>query len=225
MIRHLDRLSINGNPNIGLYGYATDKYCLISHEVSEQQEDIIHKILKVPVHRISIAGTSMIGAFCAGNNSMLLVPGIIFDHEIRQLKKLNIPFTIIETKLTALGNNIVVNDNGCMINPGYLKDAQKAIEKALNVPVNMGKISGFENVGSLAAVNDKGCYVHNEISDHELKALQDLLNVDIDTGTINMGNPYLRSGILANSFGLIVGELSSGIEIAQADRALGFLKR
>lgn len=225
MAIHLQKLSINGNPNIGLYAFATDKYCLIGHEVPDHQAEQIYKILKVPVYKISMAGTSMIGAFCAGNSNMLLVPQIAFDHELSQLKQLKIPFTIINSKLTALGNNISANDHGAIVSPGYQKDAMKKIETALATKVVQMKIAGFENVGSLIAVTNKGAYLHSEVSDEDIELLNKTLDVESEAGTINMGNPYINSGIIANSKGLLIGESSSGIEIAQADRALGFLKR
>ena len=36
--RHVIVTNFNSNPNVGLYGYATDKYCLIGTEVPEDAE-------------------------------------------------------------------------------------------------------------------------------------------------------------------------------------------
>ena len=57
-----------------------------------------------------------------------------------------------------------------------------------------------------------------------IKKLEKMLGFEIGLGTINLGNPFVSSGIIANSFGFAVGEASSGFEISRVDESLGFLK-
>ena len=94
---HLLMTNINGNPNVGLYGFANNKYVLVGREVPAALAQEIGKVLNVPVHQISIAGTSLLGVFLAGNDHKLLVPSIAFDSELRVLDKLGIPYAVIET--------------------------------------------------------------------------------------------------------------------------------
>ena len=81
------KISFNGNPNIGLYGFATDSYCLMPIHLSSKIIAQIKHALDVPVYQVSIAGTDLLGALCSGNSDLLLVPEIIRDEEIKQLEK------------------------------------------------------------------------------------------------------------------------------------------
>jgi len=222
---HVMLTNVNGNPNVGLYGYATDEYCLIGSEVSQKLVDEIEEILKVPVHVMTIAGTPLLGVFCAGNSKMLLVPSITMEHELEDLDKLGIKYTIIETRLTALGNNILCNDNGCLVNPDFSAVAKKKIRTALDVPLKPGTIADLNTVGSCAALNTNGCAIHRDVNPEELAVVQDLLDVECEPSTINFASPLLRSGILCNSNGLIIGDHSKGPEINNVDMALGFLPK
>ncbi len=221
---HIAVLSFDNNPNIGLYAFATDSYCLIGEDIPQQAEDKIAKTLKVPTHRISIAGTSLVGVFCTGNSNKLLVPYIIQPHEIKLLEKLGIEFAIIKSRITAIGNNITANDKGALISTEFSDEVKDLISDELSVPVKKAKISEMNNIGSCLVANNKGGLVHRDVKGFELELLEDTLKVEVLDGTINLGNPYVKSGIIANSKGLIVGSHSGGPEITNADMALGFLE-
>jgi translation initiation factor 6 len=218
---HVAQANVNGNPNVGLYLYANDNYCLAGIEVSESLSKIVEKVLKVPVYRVSICGTSFTGVFCAGNNSCLLLPNIVLDAELSVLKKLNIVFRVISTDLTALGNNILCNDAGALVNPDLSARAKKSIREALGVNLVPGTIADLPTVGSLGVMNDKGCLLHMDAEDTELA--EDLFEVPCETGTVNKGNPYVRSAICANTNGFVISDDSGGPEVNWVDEVLGFL--
>src|SRR3989344_6944995 len=91
-----------GNPNMGVFCYANDKYCLVPLGFEEHLKKKFEEILKVPVHEMRAAGTSLLGVFFAGNDDCLLVPEIMFDSELAELKRLGINHKVIKTELTAL---------------------------------------------------------------------------------------------------------------------------
>lgn len=221
---HMDKLTINKNPNIGLYAIATDKYCLVPYTILHEELEKIKTILKVPVHKISIAGTDLIGVFCAANNNMLLVPEIIYESEERELKKLEIPYKIIKTHHTALGNNILTNDFACFVSEEFSADTKKIIRQALGTILRPGKIGGVEVVGSSAVLNEKGMLVHRDANHKEITYLKETFNLPVDIGTVNMGSPYIRSGIIINKNGYLIGASSGGPEMQRADYALGFIE-
>ncbi|MEM3127171.1 MAG: translation initiation factor IF-6, partial [Candidatus Woesearchaeota archaeon] len=210
------KANVYGNPNIGLYGFANNKYCLLGKEVPKKVAKDTSEILGVPVHQLNICGTSMVGIFLAGNDNCLLVPELAFEKELHQLDRLKIKYKVIKTKLTALGNNILCNNKGCLVNPDFSADTKKEIRKALNVPLKPGKIASLETVGSLGAANDMGAIVHNYISKGELHYIEELLKVKVSPLTLNLGNPYIRSAIIVNNAGFAAGEKSSGVEINRA---------
>ncbi|MBW2991833.1 translation initiation factor IF-6 [Candidatus Woesearchaeota archaeon] len=220
---HLLRTNFNGNPNIGLIGIATDEYCIIGSRLSGHLIDEIKKALKVPVIHTTICGTELAGVFCAANPNCLLLPNIVFDSELKVLKKHKIKYRIIDTKHTALGNNILCNDKGCVLSREFEKDAVEKIENALKVKAVKSTISELDIIGSTAILNDKGCLVHEDIRADEKKLIEKTLNIKTGTGTINMGSPFVKAGLIVNSNGFIASKSSGGPEIANADEVLGFI--
>ncbi len=215
----------NSNPNVGLYGYSTNEYCLLAKEVDNTNVKEIEKVLGVKVHKTNICGTSLIGVFLTGNNKCLLVPSIAFDRELKVLDKLGINYAVIDTDYTALGNNILCNDEIALVNPEIEETAKKQIGKALSVKVKDANIAEISTFGSFIAINDKGALVSSECKDFEKKFLEKSLNIECTLSTINNNSPYIRSGIIVNDKGFIVGSLSNPIEINDADITFGFLEK
>ncbi|MBW2995270.1 translation initiation factor IF-6, partial [Candidatus Woesearchaeota archaeon] len=208
-----------GNPNIGLYAYCNNQYCLVSRIVPNAQIQKIENVLGVKTIRMSVAGTSLLGAFLAGNDNCLLVPDIVFDDEIRILEDNDIHYKIIHTKLTALGNNICCNNHGVIINEEFEKAAAEDIKSALNVPVIPGKIAGLDITGSLCVANDKNAITHNKISKKEREKAESLLKARILAVTVD-NNPYVKGGIVLNNNGYLISDIAKTIEITLIDQTL-----
>jgi len=223
--KHVLVTNYNSNPNVGLYGFATDKYCLLGTEVPEELTEEISEVLNVPVIRMNIAGTSLLGVFLNGNKNCLLVPKIAFENELKILDKHKIKYKLIDTKLTCLGNNIICNDKGCVVNSEYGEKEIKAFKDALKVDVIKTEIAELNTLGSLAVHTKKGLLCHHEVLEHEAELLKKILKVEVFTGTVNMGVPFIGSGIMCNSKGFVIGDASGGPEIVNADEALGFIGR
>jgi translation initiation factor 6 len=223
--RHVLVTNFNSNPNVGLYGYATDKYCLVGSDIPEKLFKDIEEVLDVPLIPMSIAGTSLLGVFLSGNKNCLLVPQIVFPNELAILDKHKIKYKLIDTKLTCLGNNMICNDKGCLVSDEYGEREIKAFKDALKVNVARTKIAELNTIGSLAVHTKKGLLCHHEILEHEAELIKKILKVEVFTGTVNMGVPFIGSGILCNNKGFIIGDASGGPETVNADEALGFINR
>jgi translation initiation factor 6 len=219
----LFKTNVQGNPNVGLYGFATDSYCLIAPEFTEKQVETIKKVLQVPVYQMRISNTSLLGALLTGNSKMLLVPNIAYEEELEQLDEWEIRYTVVQSKLTALGNNILCNDTGAFVNPDYPEEVQKCIQKALGVPVKVGLVADAEVCGSCAVHNKVGMVLHAFAEEKQIKKIQKLLGLQTVEGTVNFGTPYVASGVFANSHGMIMGDTSTALEIENIYEALGFL--
>ncbi len=213
------RINVHNNPNIGIYGLATEEYCLVGTSITFEQIEEIRKALEVPVYQIKIAGTDLIGVFCTANKNCLLVPGIAFEEELKELDKLNIKYKVIKTHLTALGNNILCNDNGALVNPEFSAVIKKEIRKALGVKVVPGTIGELETAGSCGICSRNGVLVSEEITDRELKTVKSLLNTPVFNGTVNE-SPLVRSGLIVNSKGYIYGSIFARDEIFIIQEAL-----
>ncbi|MCX6709716.1 MAG: translation initiation factor IF-6 [Candidatus Woesearchaeota archaeon] len=215
----ISKLSMYGNPNIGLYCYATDRYCLVGRVVSDKFASEIGKILGVPVHRINIAGISLIGDLIAGNDRCLLVPKIVFDDELSELDRLGIKYRVVGGDLTALGNNMLANNNGAVISSEYSDEETLEIEEALGVKVLRAKIGQMTIVGSSAIMNATSGVINPNISPAEKSLFEDTLKVKFYRSTVNFGNPFVKSGMILNSKGLILGDPTTTIELMQIQEA------
>ena len=130
---------------------------------------------------------------------------------------------MIQDKLNAAGNDILVNDKGCLVHPDIKDKFLKEIEDVLGVPVVKGTIAGLKTVGMSAVVTGKGLLCHPKASDEELRVLEKVFGVPVMIGTVNHGSPVIGSGLVANSKGAIIGNLTTGIEMGRIEEALGFL--
>lgn len=214
------KLSINGNFNIGLFVFATNSFCLVGNDVLDKDVETLKETLKVPVHRITIAGTSLIGVFVVGNSKTILIPEITYPEERYELEKLGINFSVIKTSLTAFGNNIVCNDNGAVVNPDFKDNEISSISSALGVNVSRGTIEDLETVGALCVANSKGCIASKNIKISESDLLSSILKVGVSTGTVNLGNNYIHSGVVSNDSAVLIGSASGGMEATDVDNAL-----
>lgn len=210
----------HGDPNVGLFGFATDKYFLSPD--SNMKPDP----LKVPpVHSI-ISGTPLAGMFCAGNSHGILLPAITavdeYERISAQMKKLGVNAHILKSKYTALGNLILCNDRAALASP-LLLHHKKEIEACLKVPVSFGTLLGLDIVGSVCVATNKGFLLNMHASDEDFSLVKSVLGTDGDIGTINFGGQFIRSGLIANSHGAIIGNSTTGPELARIEEALGFL--
>ncbi len=218
---HVLKTNFNGNPHLGLYGFATDKYCLIGKGVGGDILENIKAVLKVKVHEITINNSKLVGAYSCGNDDLILVPEIIKESEERELKKIGIPYKKIKSKFCALGNNIVIKGNTALINPEFEKEI---FEELKMFKLKKIHIKEHNAIGSCMVLNKNGGLINLDADEKEIKEIEKELNLKIEAGSVNKGNRYVRSGIIVNSKGYIIGGLTTGVETMIIDTALGFLK-
>ncbi len=217
-------LSIMGNSNVGVYIFATDSYVLVPKGIDPEKKNIIAEVFKLDPIEVTIAGTRLIGVLVGGNDKGLLVPTNIEDDELRLLKKSLGDSVIVETlpsRNNAIGNLIAANSKAALVYPELEKSALKIIRDTLDVEVFERPIAGVSTVGSVVAVTGRGGLVHPDATEEEVKFLSDTFGVPFLTGTVNFGVAFVRTGLAANSWGAIVGEETSGPEIARIQMALG----
>ena len=138
---HILTCNYNQNPNVGLFCYANDKYCLVPHLFPKKLKKEFEEVLQVPIYEIKAVGTDLLGVFLAGNDDCLLVPKIMFKTELQQLEKFKIKYKIINTELTALGNNLLIANGMCIANPDYNDTMLKEIKSGLKTTLIFSRIS------------------------------------------------------------------------------------
>lgn len=226
---HVLKRSFHGNPNVGLHGYCTNadgkRLCLFGEHLSKKEEEAIAEALQAELHHVTIAGTPMSGVFLAGNKKALLVPSIAFEKEIKSLEKLGLPVTIFETTLTCLGNNLIANEHGCLVNPEFSDKEVAELENLLGVPVKRIEIAQLMTPGACIVLNGKKAIIHRDAEEYEIAMVKSTLHLEsVEPASVNLGSPYVRAGILNNEKGFIIGDQSGGPEIVHIDQVLGYLK-
>lgn len=217
------KAEFHGDPNIGLFGFATDKYVIVP------DSNMDTSILGVPAVYLTVAQTELVGLFMAGNSNGIILPHIINAREEERIKtgfksiKKKINILKLDTSKTCLGNLIICNDNAAIISP-LLEKYKDAISKCLKVPVVAGNITELDIVGSLCVATNKGFLLTIEGKDYEFEFLKKNLKVGGDIGTVNFGGVFIKSGIIANSYGALIGKFTTGPEIARIEEAFGFLE-
>lgn len=214
-------LSLNffGDCNIGLFGKSCDSFCLISSIIPEEIKRKIEDLLKVRVFSLSIAETEFIGLFLSFNSNGILAPKIVNERERKILEniknEMEINLAFLKTKHTAIGNLVICNDNGAIVSKLFRKDEKRVIEDCLDVEAEYCKIAGLDIVGSCGLATNKGCLLHRDSSEKEIEIVEKILKVEVGIGTVNFGSPFVSSGIISNSNGILIGEKTTGAEITR----------
>ncbi len=219
----IERLSLFGNPNIGVYIFANDEVALIPPGLDEDSKEVIARTLNVKeLVEVRIAGMTIIGVLIAGNNKGILLPRIVEEHEVKKIKSaFSGNVAILNTKATALGNIVLANDRAAIVYPDIEDSALATIKEVLEVEeVVRRPIADIVAVGAAGVVTNKGGLVHPDTTDQELKELSDIFGVPIDVGTINFGVAFIKTGLVANSRGALVGEKTTGPEIMRITQVL-----
>ncbi len=220
----IQRFDIDGNPNLGVSILAKDNVAIVSQGLQDTYLKSIEETLKVPIIKTPICGSNLAGALMAGNSNGLLVSPTVFSHELDILKNHDINVEIIPDKLTAIGNIVVANDNGAIVNPDLSSDAKKIIEDTLNVEIVESTIAGLDIVGSAIAATNKGALVHPDASEEELDLVEEVLGVPAEIGTVNRGVKLVGACIIANSNGVIVANKTTGPELARIDQVFNLFE-
>ncbi|MBW6461774.1 MAG: translation initiation factor IF-6 [DPANN group archaeon] len=220
------KTTLNGDPNVGLYGMATDRYAIISD--SNADKAVISEVLGVPVIVTRIARTDLTGIFIAGNSNAVLLPDIIESKELEiiteGIKKISkdIVVKVIKTNNTALGNLILANDKAAVIST-LLEEQKDEISEALKVPVIVADLMDLSIIGSICITTNKGFLMNMHAEKEDFELVEQNIKVEGDIGTVNFGGPFVRSGLIANSNGYLIGNQTTGPEISRIDEALGFI--
>ena len=210
-----------GNASIGVYSLVNDKIAIIPPQVPEIKRQKVEEWLKVKVVATTVGKSLIAGALACSNSNGVVLPSFSTDDEVDAIKSVvDINITVMDTKKTAYGNMVLVNDKGAVVDPRLDKGDVDKIADTLGVEVVPSDIAGLPYVGSLATATNKGVLAHPLLNEEERKVLNDVLKVPVDVGTVNCGIPYVSTGLLGNSKGAMVGLLTTGPEMFIIGQAL-----
>ncbi|MCX6650791.1 MAG: translation initiation factor IF-6 [Methanomassiliicoccales archaeon] len=211
----------NGIEFVGVYAVANEFMALLPMDSDERFEQDVSTALTVKCSRGTIAATNLIGSLVALNSYGAAVANFTTDEEMKAFSGLNV--VRLEDRLNACGNNILVNDRGCLVNPEVDDRTVVALEKVFNVEVLRGAIAEQNTVGSVCKATNKGLICHPAATKADLQLLKDIFKLEPMITTLNYGSPYVGASIVANSKGGVVGMRSTPIEQGRVEDALDII--
>jgi translation initiation factor 6 len=221
----IGKMSFFGNPNIGVYAYVNDEVLILPPGIGRDDIEELVEVLKVSaIIEAKVAGTILIGVLLAGNNNAVLLPHIVFDEDVEYLEKrvreygVDTEFSVLESKYTALGNLVLCNSRRCLASPLFSSREVREMEDVLGVEVVTTRLVNTDLLGSIVVVTDSGGVIHPDASEEDIKTLRELLGVTVERATVNAGVVYVRSGIIANNKGVVVGGNTTGPEVLRIKR-------
>lgn len=208
------------SPNVGIYAKCNDSFVFIPNGFAITKVKNLCEFLKTDHVFTSVANTRLLGVLMVMNNNGILLPRNSLEEEVVHLKKstgLNVD--ILDTKHTAIGNLICVNDKGGIMSPLIPPEYVKQVEDVLGIEVIRKKVAGYQQTGAMAKANSHGGIIHPATEEEDVKTMSQVLGVDLEPATINGGSPFVSSGILANNKSMVVGSLTNGPELMMLTKA------
>ncbi|MEM3395863.1 MAG: translation initiation factor IF-6 [Thermoplasmata archaeon] len=211
-------LDFGGNPFIGVYARVSEDIGILPDTYADTR-CLIEENLGINVIVSTIGESAVVGSMCAMNKAGVILPSIATQEEITLLRKWK-NICVINDKLNACGNNILLTDKKALLNPEIGKKAEKQLQDVLGIETMRGTIAGIKTVGMCGVPTEKALIVHPKIKETEKKQLKEFFNLQIFEATANLGTPYIGACILANSRGALIGSRSTSIEIMKIQEAL-----
>jgi len=220
----LQLLDFNENPNVGIYCRTNESVVFLQQSLPKKTKRLVGSVLGVKVLELCIADSTIIGSLLTCNSSGAIVTAYANKETFHAIEQQGLRVFPIEDVINAAGNDILANDHGALVHPDLKNSTVKKIGDVLGVPVQKGTIASLGTVGMAAVVTNKGCLCHPKTSEEEKKKLEEVFGVDVMIGTVNHGFSMIGSGLVANSKGAIIGDMTTGIEMGRIEEALGFLE-
>lgn len=212
-------MDFSGNPYVGVYCAANESLCVVGRDVPLKAVRGIGEALEVHVVPMTVGGANVVGVLVAMNSKGAVLSGFASQEELRLLKDLSI--LVLPHRLNAAGNNVLCNDRGAVVHPGYDDRTVGMIADTLGVDVERGTLAGMRTIGSAGAATNKGVLAHPHATDAELRVVADVLKVPAKITTANYGTGQIGACLVANSKGAVVGRRTTGIEIDRIQDGLG----
>jgi translation initiation factor 6 len=215
-------MDIFGTPHLGLFATACESYAIIPPGLPQRKTELVSNTLGVEPIITYIAGSSLIGAFACLNSNGVILPKIVLEEEVEEIRKsapsLNI--YVYEGRETALGNLLAANDHVVLVSPEIQPNERRRIADTLGVEAITTTIAGRLHVGSITLLTNSGGLIHVDASDGEIELIEHRTGLKIYRATVNNGNYFIRSGILANTKGALIGSRTIGPELMVISTAL-----
>lgn len=222
----MDRtLSLNGDPNIGVFARVFEDVAFVPTDSPEKFGTKIAEALDVEVIPTFIQGSSVLGLLLTGNSRGFVVSGLIHDSELELLQEYG-DVLLLGEEMNAAGNVILTNDSFAIVHPDMSSEMRRMVGEFLKVETIPMSFGGVGTVGMAGACTNAGLLLPARSTPEEIEHLENRLptaDVSLGTGSVNMGSGLIGTGLLVNSKGYLAGNATTGFELGRIEDVFGFL--
>ena len=108
---------IFGDPNVGVFSFANENIAVLPAGTSPKKRANYAEALGTETCAIGIADSRLVGVYVSGNSNGILLPYIATNEEVSKLRSTGNKIAVLFEKKTALGNIILCNDYGAVVDP------------------------------------------------------------------------------------------------------------
>jgi len=161
------KYQVFGGNSVGVYLAVNNSYGLYPPTLIAPTIEKIKSAFSEPFFPISINNSSLIGVYTASNKNGIIVPHIIREEELQNLKtyttNINSDYQIgvLKSKDNAFGNLILCNDQGAIIS-SFLKEYKNVIEDILKVETIVYEYVDMNLPGSILPYLSSGAVVNDQ---------------------------------------------------------------
>ena len=217
----LHLIDIYRSPNIGIFLRGNDKYLLVPKGLAQTKSDKLCESLQVTAVPTSIGESRLLGALASMNGNGVMVSRLAEESEIREIQAATgMNVSRLDSKLTAVGNLMAVNDRFALVSPALDSRALSQVRDVMGTEVERTPIGEYYQVGSLVVTTNRGAAVYPGLDEKEVGRIGMMLGVEAYPTSVNRGVPYVASGLIANSRNAVAGSQTTGPELVFITRAL-----
>jgi translation initiation factor 6 len=155
------------------------------------------------------------------NGNGVMVSRLAEESEIREIQAATgMNVSRLDSKLTAVGNLMAVNDRFALVSPALDSRALSQVRDVMGTEVERTPIGEYHQVGSLVVATNRGAAVYPGLDEKEVGRIGMMLGVEAYPTSVNRGVPYVASGLIANSRNAVAGSQTTGPELVFITRAL-----
>jgi len=217
------KAQIFGRSLVGVFLTANNSYILYPPTLLKPLLKKFKSVFQEPFYPLTINNSNLLGVYSASNKYGIIVPYIIREDELNNLKSYvndSSNIGVLKSVDNAFGNLILCNDKGAIIS-SFLESYKSEIEDILNVETVIYEFADYYLPGSISLANNYGCLVHPLSTDEQIEFISSILKVEeADVSTVNRGVPYLSSGAIVNDKSGIFGSYCTGPEMMRITSVL-----
>ncbi|MCL5788281.1 MAG: translation initiation factor IF-6 [Candidatus Marsarchaeota archaeon] len=217
----IERVKLFNTENIGVFAQANNRFLFVPRAGRAGSLDAVSGRVGLERFEVDLGNISAVGIMIVCNDYGVVLPYNADPETVSAIRSKGLNVHVSTSKVNALGNLVAVNSRVGYASPRVPSSLVSAIEDTLGVEVFTTTVAGLSTVGSSLAMNNKGFVCHPETTDEEFEIIQATSKLEGSRVTVNGGYPYVRSGIICNDKVVLVGQLSTGVELAEIESALG----